>query len=127
MPFRSKGTGLARGPTVANGSIIIQNPAFFSSLLGLNAAFVVLALGGLPDDAGSWLRRAGRVALTFALYLAVSWLVGRSVETASLNEDSMGVEFLAAAIPAFASLWGGVRLSLASGLYRRTESTAAAA
>ena len=81
-------------------------------LFGLNAAFIVVALGGLPADEATWLRRVGRVVLTFAFYLAAAWLVGSIVDATSLPEKISWVEFPAAAIPAFFALWGGVKAGL---------------
>lgn len=86
-------------------------------LFGLNAAFLLLASQGLPDDAGSPLRRAGRVVLAFGLYLIADWAVGAVIDAGSLNEESLEVEFLAAAIPTFLVFWGAVNASLLLRLY----------
>ena len=80
-------------------------------LLGLNVAFLVLAWTGLPDDRASWPRRLGRILVAFALYAGSAWIVGLWLDAE-----------MAAAIPAFLALWGGVRLGLVLKLYSFSES-----
>jgi len=96
----------------------LVEPEAAGHLFGLNVAFLLLALGGLPQDAGSWPRRVGRVLLAFAIYLVTVWLVGQGLDLASAMHDHPWIEFPATAIPTFAALWGGVKVSLGLGLYR---------
>lgn len=102
-------------------------PEDVGRLFGLNAAFVLLATRGLPNDSGTLLKRAGRVLVALALYLSVGWLVGLVIEVSALNEDSLWVEFLSAAVPAFIVFWGGVRVSLGIGLYTKSVEVESAA
>jgi membrane-associated phospholipid phosphatase len=89
------------------------------NLFGMNVAFLVLAMTGLPDDAGAWSKRAVRVVLAFALYLAAAKLTGMAVELSGLNEDARWIDFVAHAIPTFVVLWGGVKAGYALGVFRR--------
>ena len=90
-------------------------------LFGLNAAFLALAVVGLPDDAAPWFRRIGRVVLAFALFLATDGLVGLAVETTAVADSFAWIEFPAAAIPVFFALWGGVSGGRRLGLYSEKE------
>jgi membrane-associated phospholipid phosphatase len=86
-------------------------------LFGLNAAFLALAMSGLPDDAAPWFRRIARIVVAFALYLAAASLVGALVKVAALEEKFSWLDFPIAAISAFIALWGGMRAGLALRLY----------
>lgn len=99
------------------------HPEGAGHLFGLNAAFLLLASGGLPDDRASWIRRAGRVGLTLGLYAGAVWAVGRGVELGSLDPESPAIRFASAALPGFVSIWGGATASLATGLYVGAESS----
>ncbi len=98
----------------------LAEPEDVGRLLGLNVAFVLLALRGLPDDEGTLLRRSGRVIVAFALYVVADWLIGMGIKMRSLNGENMWIEVLMSAIPAFVVLWGGVRVNLGIGLYKET-------
>jgi len=99
----------------------LVEPQHAGRLLGLNVAFVLLAWRGLPDDAGTPLRRAGRVAVAFGLFLGASRVLGLGIDAVGWNEDGLWTEFGAAAIPTFIALWVGMKIGLRLALYGRPE------
>jgi membrane-associated phospholipid phosphatase len=88
-------------------------------LLGVNTAFLVVILRGLPDDAGTLWQRAARVLLGFLLFFVVNSIVDLGINLSGINDDLAWVEFIEAAIPSFMALWGLITISVKLGLYKR--------
>lgn len=95
----------------------LVQPESAGGLFGVNVAFLVIGLRGLPDDAGTIPKRAGRVILGLFLFVMASFVTDQVIEISSLNENGLWVEFLAGVAPPFFMLWGTVQLSLRTGLY----------
>ena len=94
-------------------------PDNLGRLFGVNAAFVLIARRGYPDDAGSVLKRSARVALAPAIYIVAKLGTGRLEAIPAVNDDLPLVDFLSEAAPTFLLLWGTVASSFAVGLYHR--------
>jgi membrane-associated phospholipid phosphatase len=88
-------------------------------LLGVNTAFLVVILQGLPDDSGTLWQRAARVLLGFLLFFVVNSIVDLGINLSGINDDLAWVEFMEAAIPSFMALWGLITISVKLGLYKR--------
>jgi membrane-associated phospholipid phosphatase len=88
-------------------------------LLGVNTAFLVVILQGLPDDSGTLWQRAARVLLGFLLFFVVNSIVDLGINLSGINDDLAWVEFIEAAIPSFMALWGLITISVKLGLYKR--------
>lgn len=91
-------------------------------LLGVNTAFVVMILQGLPDDSGTLWQRAARVLLGFLLFFVVNSFIDLGINLSGINNDLAWVEFIEAVIPSFIALWGTVTICVKLGLYKRENS-----
>jgi len=87
-------------------------------LLGLNAAFLLLVQGGLPEDRAPARHRLARVVLAFACYPLLKTALGELAEAVApagpWAEPSAGLAEMAGA---FLLLWGTTRLAERLGLY----------
>jgi membrane-associated phospholipid phosphatase len=97
----------------------LVDAAFAGFYLGLNAAFTLALRSGLPADKGSIAARLARVLLGGLLF----WLLGLGLHQAitlvpPLVGSSWG-RFLAAGLGTFLTVWGGLKLFLRLGLYKK--------
>lgn len=87
-------------------------------LLGLGAAYLILALGGIPEEAPGWPRALARCGLALALggapALAAGWLSPGALPPAA----AAAARVASGALPAFLLLWGTVTLGRLLALYR---------
>lgn len=101
------------------------NAMFAGFFIGLNAAFTLVLRSGLPDDKGSLVTRLARVVLGLLLF----WLFGLALHLAiTLLPEVAGSpwgSFLAAGLGTFLTIWGGLKLFLRLGLYRKERAAAA--
>lgn len=93
------------------------DPGDAGRLFGVNAAFLWIGAGGFPDDRASLLKRACRVILCPVLFLSFTLLLNKLVGLASLNGDTIWVDFLVSALVSFIMIWGTVWLGFRFGLY----------
>ncbi|MCU0237386.1 MAG: phosphatase PAP2 family protein [Acidobacteria bacterium] len=97
----------------------LLSTTFAGFYIGINAAFTLAARAGLPADSGSLPVRLARVALGGLLFLLLGLALNEAIALAPAVVASPWRRFLVAGLGAFLTLWGGLRLFLLLGLYRR--------
>ena len=100
------------------------NPMFAGFFVGMNAAFTLALRSGLPDDQGSPAARLARVLLGVLLFWLFSLALGLAFARVPALAGSPLASFLSAGLGTFLSVWGGLRLFMHLGLYRREEAAA---
>jgi membrane-associated phospholipid phosphatase len=115
---------LALLPLIALLAVPHIDPGSAGGLSGLYAARMLLEGRGAPVDRARPWRRAARVVVAVALYVAVAALIGLILRTVAIEADPDWAEYLGTAVTVFAAFWGGVRLSNRLGLYGRTPGRA---
>jgi membrane-associated phospholipid phosphatase len=100
------------------------NALFAGFYVGMNAAFTLALRSGLPDDKGSLAMRLARMLLGGFLF----WLLSLALELAFARVPAMAgspwASFLLACIGTFLSVWGGIKLLLLLGLYKKEAAPA---
>lgn len=92
---------------------------FTGLYVGMNAAYLLLARRGLPDDAGSLPVRLARVLLGGAIFSLLAAGLRRIVVLIPALAGAPWGRFLAAALATFLCFWLGMELYLRLGLYRK--------
>jgi membrane-associated phospholipid phosphatase len=100
------------------------NAMFAGFFVGLNAAFTLALRSGLPSDQGSPATRLARVLLGCLLIWLSSLALGLALTLVPAASGSAWGSFLATGLGAFFSVWGGLRLMLRLGLYRKEAAPA---
>jgi len=90
---------------------------FSGFLLGLNSAYMILALGDLPADDGSWIKRTARVLISLLLYFSAYGLWNLFTELTGLDSVPLFDCFLESAVIMFVCVLGTAKLCLKLGLY----------
>ncbi len=106
--------------------------AFFSLLsvrftgmyVGMNAAFTLALRSGLPEDKGPISIRLARVLLGGLLFWLISLGLQPAITWVPAANSALG-RFLFAVLGTFISIWGGLKLFMHLGLYRKEKATPA--
>jgi len=100
------------------------NTMFAGFFVGLNAAFTLALRSGLPADKGSPATRLARVLLGCLLIWLFGLALGLALTLVPAAAGSAWGSFLTAGLGAFFSVWGGLKLMLRLGLYRKEAAPA---
>jgi len=92
---------------------------FAGFFVGLNAAFTLAARSGLPSDRGSFTVRLARVLIGGLLFLLLGLALRQALTLVPAVAGSPWGSFLTAGLGIFLSVWGGMKLMLGLGLYRK--------
>ena len=104
-------------------AVFANIPAVFVGFyIGLNAAFTLILVKGLPEDGGSLLVRATRVVLCGLLYFLINWASSQALHLLHVPTDAAWIGFIVAGLGSFLTLWGSVKLFLKLGLYKESTS-----
>jgi membrane-associated phospholipid phosphatase len=100
------------------------NATFAGFYIGLNAAFTLALRSGLPRDGGSFPLSLGRVLFAGLLFWLLGLALHQLITLVPAFAGSPWGGFLAAGLGTFLTIWGGLKLLLLLGLYRRDEEAA---
>jgi membrane-associated phospholipid phosphatase len=95
------------------------NAMFAGFFVGLNAAFTLALRAGLPEDKGSLLTRLARVLFAGLFFLLLGLVLEPLLALVPSAAGSVWGSFLAAGLGTFFAVWGGMKLLLLLGLYRK--------
>lgn len=100
------------------------NPMFAGFFVGMNAAFTLALRSGLPTDKNSPAARLARVLLGSLLFWLLSLALGLAFARVPAVAGSPWASFLTAGLGTFLSVWGGIKLLLLLGLYKKEAAPA---
>jgi membrane-associated phospholipid phosphatase len=100
------------------------SPMFAGFFIGLNAAFTLAIRSGLPSDLGSLWVRLARVLLGGLLFLLLGLALKQALALVPSVANSPWGTFLTASLGTFLTVWGGIKLLLLLGLYRKAAEPA---
>ena len=104
-------------------AVFVVVPAVFVGFfVGLNTAFTLILIKGLPEDGGSLLVRVTRVLLCSLFYFLINWALSHALNLVHVTTDAAWSGFLIAGLGSFLTLWGSVKLFLKLGLYKESTS-----
>jgi membrane-associated phospholipid phosphatase len=89
-----------------------------SYLLGINLAYILLKIKGLPIKQGGFWQGLGRVVVAVSLFLLSSLIITQILKALGLAEN-IGALYIQNLLAIFIFLWGGVELSVKLGWYKR--------
>ena len=92
---------------------------FAGFFVGLNSAFTLTIRSGLPSDRGSLWVRLARVVLGGVLFLLLGLALKQALALVPAVADSPWGTFLTAGLGTFLTVWGGIKLLLLLGLYKK--------
>jgi membrane-associated phospholipid phosphatase len=95
------------------------NAMFAGFFVGLNAAFTLALRAGLPEEKASLPTRLTRVLLAGLLFLMLGLVLKAALALVPAVAGSAWGVFLAAGLGTFFTVWGGMKLLLLLGLYRK--------
>jgi hypothetical protein len=78
-------------------------------LLGLNASFLLVWLRGIPNKSGSLSKRAARISIGLALFLATQFALNLAISPMQGGENPW-LKLAQGAIPIFISIWLSVEI-----------------
>jgi membrane-associated phospholipid phosphatase len=88
------------------------------ALLGLNLGLLLLKIGGIPLDSGTWLQRLGRMLVAAVFYLGCDRGLAAFQHIFSLRSTE-GLNFLKALLMTLLVLWASTEISIRLGFFKR--------